>query len=118
MRYLIIFHGPESGVPLPSEDAIKAMGAFMTEIGEAGYLLAADGLLPSSKGVKVRKNGDDITVTDGPFAEAKEMIGGIAIVDVPTKDVAIDIAKRFMALGGDPETEIREMYPEPAYPPA
>lgn len=117
MRYLTIFYGVEREEP-PGEDEIEAMGAFMTEIGEAGYLLAADGLLPSAKGSKIRRNGDDFQVIDGPFSEAKEILGGFAIFDVPSKEVAIDITKRFMAIGGDGLCEVREMYPESAYPPA
>ncbi|MGE0601511.1 MAG: YciI family protein [Dehalococcoidia bacterium] len=117
MRYLTVFYGAERE-DAPGEDEIEAMGAFMNELGEAGYLLVADGLLPSTKGVKVRKDGDEFKVIDGPFAEAKEILGGFAIVDVPSIDVAIDITKRFMAIGGDGMCEVREMYPESAFPPA
>ncbi|MGE3074535.1 MAG: YciI family protein [Dehalococcoidia bacterium] len=117
MRYLTVFYGTEREEG-PSEAEIEAMGAFMNEIGEAGYLLVADGLLPSTKGVKVRKDGNDFKVIDGPFAEAKEVLGGFAIVDVPSLDIAVDITKRFMTIGGDGLCEIREMYPESAFPPA
>jgi hypothetical protein len=117
MRYLTIFHGVEREEP-PSQAEIEAMGAFMTEIGEAGYLLAADGLLPSAKGARVRKDGNDFQVIDGPFAEAKEIIGGFAIFDVLSMEMAVGLTKRFMTIGGDGLCEIREMYPESAYPPA
>ncbi|MGB4862078.1 MAG: YciI family protein [Tepidiformaceae bacterium] len=117
MRYLMIFRSATEADVTPSQEEIDAMGAFMSEMGERGYLLAADGVLSSASGLKIRRSGEDFELIDGPFTEAKEVIAGFAVVDVPDRTVAIDIAKRFMVLGGDGEIEVREMHPEPAFPP-
>jgi hypothetical protein len=90
------------------------MGRFIEEIAKSGNLLAADGLLGSSLGARVRLANGTFTVTDGPFSEAKEIIGGFAIVNVKSKAEAIDLAKRFLKVAGDGETEIRQMHDEAA----
>jgi hypothetical protein len=119
MRFMMIYRPAdtarmEAGVP-PTQDEIARMGAFIQEIAQSGVLLATDGLLPSSKGARVRRSSGTVTVVDGPFAESKELIGGFAIVDVGSKTEAIDLAKRFLECAGDGESEIRQMYDTPAY---
>ena len=91
------------------------MGAFIGELASAGYLVTADGLRPSKYGAKVRQDGGKVTVVDGPFTETKELIAGYAIVDVPSKEIAIDIAKRFLAVAGDGESEVRLMHDAAAF---
>jgi hypothetical protein len=114
MRYMMIYTGPESD-QMPSEAEQAAMGAFIHELATAGQLIVTDGLQHSSKGVRVRQSKGNVTVVDGPFSESKEVVGGFAIVEVSSRDEAIDLARRFMAVAGDGQSEIREMYETPAF---
>jgi hypothetical protein len=119
MRYMMISRpadtsGMEAFAP-PTQEEMDRMGAFIREMAASGVLLATDGLLGSAKGARVRQSKGTTTVTDGPFTEAKELIGGFAIVSVGSKAEAVELARRFLAIAGDGETEIREMYDEPAF---
>ena len=122
MRFMMIYKPAdtkdmEAGVP-PSQDDMMAMGQFIEEMAKSGVLLATDGLLPSSKGARVRLSKGKLSVTDGPFTESKELIAGFAIVQTKSKAEAIALAERFLRIAGDGESEIRQMYDAPAYPPA
>ena len=122
MRYMMIYKPTdvrqmEEGAP-PTEGQMAAMGQFIGEMVKSGILVAADGLLSSARGARVRLSKGKVSVTDGPFAETKELIGGFAIVQLKSKAEAIDLAKRFLAVAGDGESEIREMHDVPAFPPA
>ena len=119
MRFMTIYKPAdtrdfEAGLP-PSDEQIARMGEFIEEMAKSGKLLLTDGLLPSSKGAKVRQTNGKVEVIEGPFTETKELIGGFAIVDMASKQEAIDMAKRFLAVAGDGESEIREMYPQAAF---
>jgi hypothetical protein len=92
----------------PSVEAIQAMSKYNEELTKAGVLLALDGLHPSSAGVQVSFPGGKATVTDGPFAEAKEIIGGYWLIDVKSKEEAIEWAKRVPAADG-PVIEVRQV---------
>jgi hypothetical protein len=94
---------------------MAAMGKLIEEMAEAGVLLATDGLQPSSKGARVRISGGTFTVTDGPFAETKELIAGYAIIQAQSKPEAIEWAKRFLEVVGEGESEIRLMHDAPAF---
>jgi hypothetical protein len=85
---------------------------LIEEMTQAGVLIATDGLPPSSKGARVRISRGQFTVIDGPFTEAKELIGGYAIVEVESKVEAIELAKRFLSVMGEGESEIRQMHGE------
>ena len=98
----------EAGVP-PSKELIEGMGRLMEESSRAGVLLAAEGVHPSSRGARLSFSGGRRTVTDGPFAEAKELIAGFAIVQVESKDEAIEWATRFAEVHGDVEIEVRQV---------
>jgi hypothetical protein len=122
MRFMMIYKPAdtkdmEAGVP-PSQDDMMAMGQFIGEMAKSGVLLATDGLLPTSKGARVRLAKGKLSVTDGPFTESKELIAGFAIVQTKSKAEAIALAERFLKIAGDGESEIRQMYDAPAYPPA
>jgi hypothetical protein len=97
----------EAGVP-PSRELIE-LGQLMEETARAGVLLAAEGVHASSKGARVSFSGGRRLVTDGPFAEAKELIAGFAIIDVASKEEAIAWATRFADIIGDVEIEIRQV---------
>jgi hypothetical protein len=96
---------------------MAAIGKLTEEGIKSGVLLATEGLLPSSKGALVRLSGGKLTVTDGPFAEAKELIGGFAIIQVKSKEEAVEQASRFMRLHQEilgpsytGECEIRQLF--------
>jgi hypothetical protein len=93
----------------PSVEAVEAMGKYNDELAKAGVLLALDGLHPGSAGVQVSFPGGKATVTDGPFAEAKEIIGGYWLIDVKSKEEAIEWAKRVPAADG-PVVEVRQIW--------
>ncbi|MFF5226355.1 YciI family protein [Dactylosporangium sp. NPDC000521] len=96
----------------PTPEFLARMGGFMTEVSKAGVLLAAEGLRPSSEGAAmVRVQNGAQTVVDGPFAEAKEVIAGFAIVQVRDHAEAVEWAQRFAALFDeiDVEVEVRKV---------
>ena len=114
MRFLAIYRTAETGVP-PSPEKMAAMGKLIEEMAKAGVLLATEGCQPSSKGARVRISGGKFAVTDGPFTETKEVVGGFALFQVKSKEEAIEWTKRFLKLAGDGESEIREIYEAPAF---
>jgi hypothetical protein len=86
------------------------MGKLIEEMTKAGVLLATEGCQPSSKGARVRLSGGRITVTDGPFTETKELVAGFAMIQVKSKDEAIEWTRRFLKVAGDGESEIRQLH--------
>ena len=113
MRFMIIgmaTEESEAGDP-PPLDAIEAMQKYNEELVKAGILLAAEGLTPTSKGARVKFNGDQRTVLDGPFAETKEAIAGFSIIQVKSKEEAIEWVKRAPNVNPNRETvvEIRKL---------
>jgi hypothetical protein len=114
MRYMMIFKGSEqseSGA-LPSEESLTAMGLVMAEMAEKGVLLAGDGLLPSSQGLRLGFDDDkQRRVIDGPFAETKELIAGFCLIEVASREEAIEWGWRcVVADGGNTgELEIRKV---------
>ena len=86
------------------------MGQLIEEMTKAGVLLSTEGCQPSSKGARVRLSTGKVTVTDGPFAETKELIGGFAIIQTKSKEEAIEWTKRFLNVAGDGESEIRLLH--------
>jgi hypothetical protein len=94
----------EAGV-LPSEEELTAMGKYNEELVKAGVLLAAEGLRDSSKGARVTLSGTKRTVVDGPFTEAKELIAGFWLIQVGSKEEAVEWVKR-CPCGNDQENEI------------
>jgi hypothetical protein len=115
MRFMMIVKsspGCEAG-QMPSEELLAAMDKYNKELMQAGVLVDLSGLQPTSKGARVKFSGGKITVTDGPFAETKELIGGYWIVDVKSKAEAIEWAKRAPAPHGEgqeAEIEIRQFF--------
>ncbi len=86
------------------------MGALVEESKRAGVLLSAEGCLPSATGARVRLTGGNYSVTDGPFTESKEIIGGFALMELNSKEEAVEFIKRFLKLAGDGECEVRQVY--------
>jgi hypothetical protein len=100
----------EAGV-LPSQELLTAMTAYNEELVKAGVLLAAEGLQPSSTGARVRFSGSKRTVIDGPFTETKELIAGFWVIQVKSKEEAIEWVKRCPnPMEGESEIEIRQVF--------
>jgi hypothetical protein len=115
MRYMTLYKpGTETDTP-PTEEEMARVGQLIEEMANAGILLATDGLQHSRHGARVRYDAGTLTVTDGPFAETKELIAGYAIVQVGSKEEAIELTKRFLTAMGGGESEIRLMHGEPAF---
>jgi hypothetical protein len=96
---------------LPSEELLTAMGNFNEELVNAGIMLAGEGLQPSSKGVRVRFSGKDRIVTDGPFAETKELVAGFWLWNVDSMEQAIEWVRRCPnPMTEDSDIEIRPLY--------
>lgn len=117
MKYLtFVRHSEKYRESGPPAALMKAMGEFVQKSLKDGTLVDTGGLLPSKDGARVRLAGGKITVTDGPFTETKEVIGGWAIIDVASKEEAIRVAKEFMKLHHEHwpefegESEVRPMY--------
>jgi hypothetical protein len=111
MRFMVIVKADESseaGV-LPSREMLTEMGKFNEELVKAGVMLAGEGLQASSKGVRVKFSGQNRTVTDGPFAETKELIAGFWLWQVKSKEEAIEWLKRAPFDGGT-EVELRPFF--------
>jgi hypothetical protein len=113
MRFMIMIKAneeSEAGV-MPSEELLTAMGEYNEELAKAGVLLAGEGLHPSSKGARVRFSGGKRDVIDGPFAEAKELIAGFWLIQVKSKEEAIEWVKRVPNPDeGETEIEIRQVF--------
>src|SRR5437879_7112243 len=109
MKFLSMYKSVERGVP-PSQEEMARMGKLVEEGFKAGWLLATEGCLPSALGARVRNTSGKLTVTDGPFTEAKEVVGGFAILRANSKEEAIQLAMDFMQVVGDGEWELGEMY--------
>jgi hypothetical protein len=105
MRYLMM---QKAQTTEPDASLYAEMAAFVEELTASGVLLATGGLDPV--GFKMTSAGDEITVTDGPFTEAKEAIGGFALVEVRSKEEALDLARRFRKIVGDGESVIHQVF--------
>jgi len=107
MRFMIILksdQNTEAGV-MPTEQELTDMGNYNEELVKAGVMLAGEGLQPSSRGARVRFSGGNRTVTDGPFSETKELIAGFWLIQVKSRDEAVEWVKR-VPISADQETEI------------
>jgi len=113
MRFMILVKADkdsEAGV-LPDEKLLTEMGKFNEELVKASVMLAGEGLQPSSKGARVKFSGSTRTVTDGPFAETKELIAGFWLWQVKSKEEAIEWVKRCPnPMKGESEIEIRQLF--------
>ncbi|MCW3035692.1 MAG: hypothetical protein JWM17_1004 [Actinobacteria bacterium] len=124
MRFMLMVKATkesEAGIfPEGSKELFAAMGRYNEEMVKAGVMLAGEGLQPSSKGARVKFSGGKRTVTDGPFAEAKELVAGFWLIQVKSKEDAIEWVKRCPAPMGDDvegEIEIRQVQEASDFPP-
>ena len=118
MRFMMLYKpGRDDGAP-PSPDAFAKLNQLIAEQTKTGILVATDGLLPSAAGARVQKTANGFKVTDGPFAEAKEVIAGYAIMNLRSLEEAIERTKEFLNIMGEGATEIRPMFEEADFEPA
>lgn len=110
MRFLCLYKPSKPEGTPPTQQEMTEMGKYVEESFKSGLLLATEGCLPSAKGARMRLSGGKFNVTDGPFSEAKELVGGFALIQANSKAEAIEHVKTFMKIAGDGETEIREVY--------
>ena len=127
MRFMMIVKATkdsEAGLP-PDPRLMEAIGKLAAEGFASGEMIASGGLAPTSMGTRIRVGGGKLSVTDGPFAETKELIGGFAIFELPSKEAAIENGRRFMALhtevlgpSYEGELEIRQLFTAADFAPA
>ena len=104
MRFLMTVN---AGASAPDEQMYAEMGRFIEELTRAGVLLATGGL---DTGTHVTSAGGKITLTDGPFSESKEVIVSFALLDVRSRDEAVELARRFWGIAGDGQGDIRQVF--------
>jgi hypothetical protein len=113
MRFLSMIRIDETTGQVPSEHLMADMGRLMEELTREGKLVSTAGLRPTSEGVRVRLHrGGKLSVTDGPFTETKEVIGGYALLEAQSKDEAVELTRRFLKVHGtewDVECEVRQL---------
>jgi hypothetical protein len=112
MRFLSMIRVNENTDLVPSEQLMADMGKLMEEMTQAGVLLDTAGLRPTSEGTRIRLSRGKLSVTDGPFSESKEVIGGFALIQVGTREEAIEWGRRFLEVHGDEwdiECEVRQV---------
>lgn len=109
MKFLSIYKTVERNTP-PSQEEMESMGKLIEEGMKGGWLLGTEGCLPSALGARVRIDNGTLKVTDGPFTEAKELIGGFAILQANSKQEAIELAKNFLKVVGQGECELRQVF--------
>lgn len=109
MRFLSVYKTLETGA-LPTPEEMARMGKLVEEGMKAGFLLAVEGCMPSARGARVRLSNGKVSVSDGPFTESKEVIGGLAILQASSKEEAVQRVKEFLHVAGDGECELRQLY--------
>jgi hypothetical protein len=112
MRFLCLYKPGKPERP-PTQEEMAEMGKLIEESMKAGWLIATEGCLPSAAGARVRLSDGKFIVTDGPFSETKEVVGGFAIIQASSKQEAIEHTQYFLQAAGGGETEIRQLYEAP-----
>jgi hypothetical protein len=118
MRFLTYTLGDDSlPTPPPTPELMHDMNQLVEDATRAGVLIATGGLAPSAQGTRVQYDGSQFSVTDGPFTETKELIGGWALLEVRDKAEAVEWTKRFLALTGGGESSVRQVFGPDDLPP-
>jgi hypothetical protein len=109
MRYISIYtHKPSNAGP--TQEHIASMNKLIEDGKKEGWLITTEGVSWDNKGTRVQSTGGKISVTDGPFAEAKEVIGGYALLQVKSKEEALALSRRFLAVAGDGTCELHQLF--------
>ena len=111
MKILALYTPQHSNPPTP--DMMAKMNAFIEELTKAGKLIATEGRKAGAPGMKIRMRKGQLSVTDGPFTEAKELIGGFALMNLDSREEIVTLTRRFLEIAGDGESEIIEMFEAP-----
>lgn len=116
MKFMLILNADETSEAggVPSEEELNAMGRYNEELIGDGVLLAGEGLHPSSEGTRVQFDGNERSITDGPFAETKELIAGFWIIQAASRDEAIERARRVPIRSG--RVEVRQVFDVAEFP--
>ena len=112
MRFLSMIRIDEKTAKQPSERLMNDMGKLIDEMIREGSLITTAGLRPTAEGKRIRNRYGKLTTSDGPFTEAKEVIGGYAVLEAPSMDEAVELTRRFLEVHGDEwdiECEVRAM---------
>jgi hypothetical protein len=112
MRFISIFTHEPVNTP-PSPEMMASMEKLIAEGMKAGWLVATEGVQYGEKGTRVQKSRGRVTVTDGPFTETKEVIGGYALLEAPTKEAVIELCRKFLEVAGNGTCEVHELYQPP-----
>jgi hypothetical protein len=109
VRILSIMTIDPSQMTPPTAEEMATMGAFIEELRAEGKLVDTGGALPGQLEMKIQRSGEKYTVTDGPFTEAKEVVGGYALFDVASRDEAVALTRRFLDLAGNATCHLHEV---------
>jgi hypothetical protein len=109
MRFLAITTRPLTAPRIPSQEEIDRTVALMKELGENGSLVDAGGTWPGLLEMKIERKADDYSIVDGPFTEAKEVVGGYLLFDVPDREAAIAFTRRFLDVTGEGTLYLHEL---------
>jgi hypothetical protein len=115
MKFLMTYEQTAKAPPTPEKMA--EIGAFTQEMVKKGVVVMTGGLVRPTKGTRIKLSGGDFTVTDGPYAETKELIDGFALVECASKQEAIELARRFMTIAGEGQGEILQVFDSGGAPP-
>ena len=113
MRFISLFTHETSGAP-PSPEMMASMTKLIEDGMKAGWLIATEGVQWGAVGTRVHQENGKVTVTDGPFTESKEVIGGYALLAAPSKEAAIELCRRFLKVAGNGTCEVHQLYEMPA----
>ena len=116
MKFLLTYL-PDPSAPPPAAEKMMEVARFTEEMAKSGTVLLTGGLVRPTKGTQIRYAGGKVSVTDGPFAETKELIDGFALVEVRSKAEAIEVAGRFMQIAGEGTGEILQVFDPGEIPP-
>lgn len=109
MKFISIYKTVEKTFP-PSQEEMCNMGKLIEEGMKSGFLLGVEGCMPSASGARLRISNGTVTVTDGPFTESKEVIGGFALMQANSKEEAMEYVKQFLNVVGGGECELRQLF--------
>jgi hypothetical protein len=109
MRFISVYTAPERTTP-PTPEEMDKVGKFIEDGKKRGVLVSAEGCLPTANGARMRLADGKFSLTDGPFADSKEVIGGFSIFEVPDKETAIELARGFLELVGQGHCEVRQLH--------
>ncbi len=109
MKFLMTY-AAIPGAPPPTPEQMARIGAYSEKMAKAGVLLMTGGLVRPSRGLQMRCQGGKVSVTDGPFAESKELIDGFALVKVASREEAVKLATEFMQIAGDGTGEVLQVF--------